>query len=152
GALSFPQVGDTLGEFTLLAELGRGAQGRVFLAKQPALADRPVVLKLIPLLAREHLSLARLQRTHIVPLYSVQDFPDRLLRALCLPYFGGATLAALLDVLGNRPVHQRNGRHLLDALKQIQARFPVVFPQRGQASQFLAHATYVDAVCWIGAF
>src|SRR5438270_6498422 len=64
---SFPGAGESLGEFELLAELGRGAHGRVFLAAQPALAGRPVVLKLAPLAGQEHLSLARLQHTHIVP-------------------------------------------------------------------------------------
>ena len=73
----FPAAGEFLGDFLLLAELGGGAHGRVFLASQLALGDRPVVLKLTardPLLAcDEHLSLARLQHTHIVPLFSVQD-------------------------------------------------------------------------------
>src|SRR5262245_60430987 len=41
---SFPVAGEMFGDFLLAAELGRGAQGRVFLATQPALADRPVVL------------------------------------------------------------------------------------------------------------
>src|SRR6266540_2666055 len=45
----FPSPGERLGDFHLLAELGRGSQGRVFLATQPTLADRPVVLKLTPL-------------------------------------------------------------------------------------------------------
>src|SRR5205814_1599320 len=42
----FPDVGDTIGDFDLLAELGRGAQGRVFLASQSSLGGRPVVLKI----------------------------------------------------------------------------------------------------------
>src|SRR5262249_30411885 len=42
-------VGGRVGEFRLLAELGRGAAGGVFLASQPALSDRPVVLKITPL-------------------------------------------------------------------------------------------------------
>ena len=92
----FPAAGESLGDFLLLAELGRGVHGRVFLASQLSLGDRPVVLKLTPIGsgAEEHLSLARLQHTHIVPLYSVQDLSARGLRALCMPYFGGATLAA----------------------------------------------------------
>ena len=44
-----PEVGDSLGDFRFLAELGRGLQGRVYLASQPSLADRPVVVKLTPL-------------------------------------------------------------------------------------------------------
>ncbi len=90
----FPASGESLGDFHLLAEIGRGSHARVFLARQSALADRLVVLKVGPSTGREHLSLARLQHTHIVPLYSAHDFPAEGLRALCLPYFGGGTLGA----------------------------------------------------------
>ena len=63
-----PAPGESLGEFRLVAELGRGAVGRVFLATQASLAERPVVLKVAPDRGQEHLALARLQHTHIVPL------------------------------------------------------------------------------------
>ena len=92
-APDFPSPGETLGDYLLGAELGRGAQSRVFSATQPRLADRPVVLKVSPDTGVEHLSLARLQHANIVPLYAVAEFPDRGLRALCLPDFGGRTLA-----------------------------------------------------------
>jgi serine/threonine protein kinase/Flp pilus assembly protein TadD len=150
-APAFPAVGETLGDFRLLMELGRGAQGRVFLATQPSLAGRPVVLKLIPLIAHEHLSLARLQHTHIVPLYSVEDYPARALRVLCLPYFGGLTLAALLQALRRVPMQTRTGRHILDALSATQASTPVALSLSGRAHDFLTRASYVEAVCWIGA-
>jgi serine/threonine protein kinase/tetratricopeptide (TPR) repeat protein len=150
-APGFPIVGETLEDFHLLAELGRGAQGRVFLATQPLLADRPVVLKLTPRVGQEHLSLARLQHTHIVPLYSSQDYPARNLRGLCMPYFGGATLAQLLEALRGRPPGQRTGQHLLQALQRAQSAVPVSFPTTRPAGQFLAQASYVQAICWIGA-
>src|SRR5262245_38366422 len=41
----FPEAGQSHFGFHLLAELGRGAFGRVFLAKQESLAHRLVVLK-----------------------------------------------------------------------------------------------------------
>jgi serine/threonine protein kinase/Flp pilus assembly protein TadD len=148
---SFPAVGEALGDFRLLAELGRGAQGCVFLATQPALADRPVVLKLVPLVGHEHLSLARLQHTHIVPLYSVEDYSARALRALCLPYFGGLTLAALLRALRLVPLESRTGRHILDAIRSAQASSPIALSVSGRAHDFLASHTYVEAICWIGA-
>jgi tetratricopeptide (TPR) repeat protein len=147
-APSFPSPGDTLGGFRLVAELGRGAHGRVYLAEQRSLAGRPVVLKLGPTTGDEHLSLARLQHTHIVPLYSAHEFPDRGLRGLCLPYFGGATLAAVLERLARPgPVA---GRDVLAALGEAGSPDPAAPPPRGPAWGFLEQAAYPDAVCWVG--
>jgi serine/threonine protein kinase/tetratricopeptide (TPR) repeat protein len=146
----FPAIGETLGEFQLVAELGRGALGRVFLAKQPALADRPVVLKVTPRGGLEYLSLARLQHTHIVPLYNVQDFLAQDLRVLCMPYLGGASLAQLLTMLQHRPPDRRTGADLIAALDRAQESLPVSIPATGPARQFLTNASYVEAVCWIG--
>jgi serine/threonine protein kinase len=151
GAAAFPGPGDSLGEFTLVAELGRGSQGRVFLATQPALAGRPVVLKLTPLASGEHVSLAWLQHTHIVPLYSVEDIPARGLRALCLPYFGGATLAALLACLRDLPPAARTGTDLRRALDRTQAAVPLTVQAHGPARDCLAGADYVATVCRLGA-
>src|SRR5262249_9378562 len=112
----FPQAGESLGDFRLLALLGRGGNGRVFLACQPALAARPAVRNPAPLDGQEHLSLARLQHTHIVPLYAVQDYPERNLRALCMPYLGGVTLDRVLERLPDHPPDRRTGQHLIAAL------------------------------------
>ncbi|HEY1377809.1 MAG TPA: serine/threonine-protein kinase, partial [Gemmataceae bacterium] len=147
----FPAAGESLGDFLLLAEIGRGAHGVVFLASQLSLGDRPVVLKLTPSDAGEHLSLARLQHTHIVPLYSVQDHPARGLRALCMPYFGGATLARLLAAVRPTPPARRTGRDLAEALDREQAAAPGVAPARRQARRELAESGYVEAVCHVGA-
>jgi serine/threonine protein kinase len=149
--LHFPEPGQTLGEFHLLDELGRGTMGRVFLATQPSLADRFVVLKFGPSTGREHLSLARLQHTHIVPLYSVHDFPDRRLRALCLPYFGGVTLDRLLESMRDRASGLRTGQDILQALQVVPALGSDAVPVEGPACRFLARVSYVQAVCWIGA-
>jgi serine/threonine protein kinase len=148
---AYPEVGESWAEFRLLAELGQGAQGRVYLATQSALADRPVVLKLTPRRGREHLSLARLQHTHIVPLFSVVDDAAHDLRGLCMPYFGGASLADLLAALPDGPSDALGGLDLLDALDRLQRTAPVAKSAPGAARQFLARINYVQAVCWIGA-
>jgi serine/threonine protein kinase len=140
-----------LADFELLAELGRGTQGRVFLARQRTLGDRPVVLKITGRRGREHLSLARLQHTHIVPLYWVQDVPEHDRRTLCLPYLGTLTLAALLPSLRSVPPARRTGRHILDALDRACAAAPVPLPARGPARHALARASYAQAVAWLGA-
>ncbi len=146
--VAFPEVGELLGDFRLLAELGRGAAGRTFLAAQPSLAERPVVLKVTARDHDEHLSLARLQHTHIVPLYSAQVFPDRGLRAICMPFLGGANLAQILDDLAGIPVDRRTGRDVLGALDRLGT---APTPTAGPFRQFLDQASYVQAVCWIAA-
>jgi serine/threonine protein kinase len=148
---SFPGVGETVGDFRLLACLGRGVRGAVFLADQPSLANRSVVLKITARDGREHLSLAQLRHAHIVPLYCVQDVDDRDLRLLCMPYLGGASLGRLLSELGEMPIARRTGRDLLSGLDRIQAGAPLSAPSQGPARLFLSRASYPQVVCWIGA-
>ncbi len=145
----FPEAGQQLGELQLLRELGRGGQGRVFLATQPSLSDRPLVVKLTPRSGDEHLSLARLQHTHIAPLYLVQEFPDEQLRTLCMPYLGGASWSHVLQILKAHPLAELSGRHIVEALDAAQDE-PRTGGSVGPALGFLARATYVEAVCWIG--
>jgi serine/threonine protein kinase/Flp pilus assembly protein TadD len=146
----YPEVGEVLGEFRLLAELGRGGIGRVYLATQEVLAGRLAVVKLTPGTNQEHLKLARLQHTHIVPLYYVRDFPDRHLRALCMPCLGGATLGQLLHHLRPAPLAQRTGRDLLEALRRGAADPRLVWEARGPNRLILERASYVQAVAGMG--
>jgi hypothetical protein len=149
---AFPEVGEQFGEFRLRAELGRGARGRVFLASQPALADRPLVLKLTPQEGEEHLALARLQHAHIVPLYFVVERPERDLLGLCMPYVGGLSLGALLHQLREVAPGVRTGQHLLDGVRQARPAATLEqAPPAGPVHRFLSGATFAQAMCWVGA-
>jgi serine/threonine protein kinase len=148
----FPAAGDFVDEFELVTELGRGKLGRVFLAKQSTLAGRPVVLKFTPWDVSEHLALARLQHSHIVPLYSVQDHPDRGLRSLCMPYYGGAVLSGVLEELRSIAPADRTALDLRDALERASGiADSIATPFRGKSGRGTALASYVQSVCWIGA-
>jgi eukaryotic-like serine/threonine-protein kinase len=147
----WPEVGETVGDYELLSELGRGGQGRVFLAAQRGLGDRAVVLKLTPSEGEEHLALARLQHTHIAPLYAVTEDAKRHLRALCMPYYGGAPLHEILDLLRTTPPSERTGQDLLEALARLEVPGAIPLPSRSPTRQVLARAGYVEAICWLGA-
>jgi hypothetical protein len=84
---SFPAAGEDFLGFHLISELGRGAFGRVFLGRQASLASRPVALKVAPDVGPESQTLAQLQHTHIVPIYSVHRSGS--LQAVCMPAFAG---------------------------------------------------------------
>ncbi|MDR3622669.1 MAG: serine/threonine-protein kinase [Paludisphaera borealis] len=148
-----PEVGENLGSFHLLAELGRGASGKTFLATEPSLANRLVVLKVLSDDQDEHLSLARLQHTHIIPLFSEQEFPERGLRALCMPYLGGASLARILEVLAETTPapENRRGRNFLDAVQRIQKERPPTPISDSPYRRYLEQASYVQSVCWVAA-
>jgi serine/threonine protein kinase len=147
----FPAAGETLGDFKLLSELGQGGSGRVFLATQSSLGDRPVVLKITARRGDEHLSLARLQHTYIVPLLSVVEDPGRNLRALCMPYFGGMTLAAILSELQNRTQESHSGRQFLELLDAARVASPIALPSsHGPESGLLHSASGTEAIAWIG--
>jgi serine/threonine protein kinase/Flp pilus assembly protein TadD len=156
--VDYPAAGSTLGDFQLLAEIGRGALGRTYLARQQSLADRLMVLKVTPMGRAEHLSLARLQHMNIVPLYIEQVYADRNFRVLGMPYLGGASLASVLETLNGVTPADRTGKHLLEALDLCAAAIPggaaatVESPSaRGPFRKYLKQASYVQAMCWIGA-
>jgi serine/threonine protein kinase/tetratricopeptide (TPR) repeat protein len=149
GLAHLPEVGEDLGPFHLRAELGRGASGKTYLASEPTLADRTVVLKVISDEQEEHLSLARLQHTHIIPLFSEHSFPERGLRALCMPYLGGTSLARILDALAPIPPADRRGRDIIHVLDRVQAAAPAPAPQEGPYRR-LEQWAYVDAICFLG--
>ncbi len=146
----FPNAGETLGELRLQRELGRGAIGRVFLATQPSLSDRTLAVKLTPRRGNEHLSLARLQHTNIVPLFLVQDFPDENLRAICMPYLGGTSWGAILKAMHETSPAERTGKQVVERLLEEGKSQPAT-GMTGPALAFLNQSSYVDAVCWIGA-
>ncbi len=110
---SEPQLGARFGDFELIALLGVGAFSRVYLATQSTLAGRYVALKVVRKTLDEPAHLARLQHTGIVPLYSLHRIGEY--SALCMPYFGSATLA---DWLGEQSLPaQRNGQSFVSTVQ-----------------------------------
>ncbi len=126
----FPRLGEAIGGFRLISELGRGAFARVYLAHEAALGNRPVALKVSKAEGDEPKVLARLQHTHIVPIHSVHDDPVTGLRLICMPYIGGANLAQVLDAAVVHPAGTAKARSLIDALDLIALPAPSGPPSR----------------------
>jgi serine/threonine protein kinase/predicted Zn-dependent protease len=170
-ALQMPSVGDKFEHFELIGELGRGAFGCVFLARQNDLARRFVALKITSQVTDEPRQLAQLQHTHIVPIYSVHR--QGSLQAICMPFLGPTTLADVvrsceatraIPVSGQAIVSTLSARSLVtDRGLEVEARTPLSEPTKAGESEVtrsglparhsaiaqLGTMSYVKAVVWI---
>lgn len=174
---AFPAVGTQFLNFHLVAELGRGGFGRVYLARQGDLAHRLVALKITVDTPGEEQKLAKLQHTNVVPVYSFHRAGD--LHAVCMPFFGSTTLADIVRTLRVPSRLPDSGRSLVNTVRlrrgfflekteatpaaDPSARLPApsgMPPQRPVAGldddeespvtlTMLESASYAEAVLWI---
>ncbi len=112
-----PSVGDSFLGFELIAELGRGSFARVFLARQLSLSNRMVALKVTKNRYSDSKTLARLQHTNIIPVYSVQQHRDW--EAICMPYFGALTVNHLLGKIRRQPSLPPSGKFIHDTVVDV---------------------------------
>jgi serine/threonine protein kinase/tetratricopeptide (TPR) repeat protein len=162
GGPILPAVGTELFGFHLRCVLGRGAFALIFLAEDASLASRPVVLKVSSAEGDEPQTLAQLQHTHIVPIYSVYEDAALGLRAVCMPYFGGASLADVLHKVFAQTDRPVRGQQLVQALEAVAGPAvgkgsPAVGREPARESSDAAPLTllqrfsYVRAAAWITA-
>ncbi len=158
-----PKVGDRFLDFELAAELGEGAFGRVYLARQGDLANRFVALKITAQLSDEPHRLAQLQHTNIVPIYSLHNLGP--LQAVCMPFLGPNTLADVLrtfqisrsiPVSGKALVNTMAARQLSTVVREAtkdagteQDGDPDESSRAPDGIRLLGTMTYQNAVAWI---
>ncbi len=156
---AFPETGDVLGSYRIISELGRGSFGRVYLAEQIDLAGRLIALKVT---SRgdfaEPETLARLQHSNIVPIYSTQRIGSA--RLIVMPYLGSTTLADVIEELHRLASWPSSGTALADTLANRASRTKVndvtspehespmarALPPRDQLRKY----SHPEAVLWIG--
>ena len=139
----WPEVGTRFLTFDLLAELGQGAFGRVYLAAEPALGRRLVAVKVSPGGVDEANILGKLSHPSIVPVYSVQRDDISGLTAICMPYLGRATLCDVLDRAFSSGSPPASAQPLFDAARTEVDWSPSSAPSRASAWRY---GDYVDAV------
>src|SRR5581483_6465626 len=169
-ARALPEVGTEFLGFRLVEVLGRGAFGCVYLAHQGMLAGRPVALKIACDIVGESRTLAQLQHTNIVPIYSFHRAGP--FQAVCMPFFGRTTLAQVISHLSGRASLPCSGRELKSTLNRHpsetlastdSSRSPAPNPDPRQPGPIPAAVTeiggwghmeglsYVEVVLWLGA-
>jgi serine/threonine protein kinase len=141
--------GHVVEDFEIVSQLGCGAAGAVYLARQRSL-DRRVALKITRDVGSEARTMATLEHPHIVPVFSEVVQPEEGRRLLCMQYVPGVTLADVIRKLRRLPRSQLSGRMLLEAIDDASAAGETVFDADAlRGRQLLEKADYVTAVCWI---
>lgn len=152
-----PACGSDFLGFHLVRELGRGTFGQVFLAEQVGLANRPVALKVGSDLFAESQTLAQLQHSNIVPVYSAHRHGT--LQAVCMPFFGATTLADVLRAMQKQGGVPTQGNALWSTLRDTNSQTPSTEPTLPEVTPHptprslasLRTLSHVEAVVWIAA-
>ncbi|QJW95016.1 hypothetical protein FTUN_2542 [Frigoriglobus tundricola] len=144
-----PRVGD----FEIVAKLGEGSYGQVFLARQVSLG-RHVALKVVRGAPTDdrgegHL-LAGLEHDHIVKVFSAFSDTGTGVHGLCLQYVPGADLGVVIQRVFEGGRGPESGRALLDALDAARRGDAGFDPAALRDREALAADTFAQAVCRIG--
>lgn len=148
--IPWPELDETFLGFRLEQELGRGAFGRVFLAKETSLGDRPVVVKISSEFGQvEAEILGKLNHENIVPIHSVRRDDATKLTVACMPFLGRATLCDVLDCAFLESDHPDSARVILEA-STLDRRETGRQSDSG-TDRILVEGTYVEGIIHLGA-
>ena len=142
----WPALGESHFGFELEQELGRGAFARVYLAREAAIGNRQVVLK-VSLHADDEVDLlGNLKHPNIVQVHSARTDKESGFTVVCMPFLGGATLLPVVEsIAGRKSLPDRADVFLAGAKDDRIAAESIAAPARA-----LRHGTYLDGVLYLG--
>ena len=114
-------VGQTIDDFELKAELGKGAFASVYLAMQRSM-KRLVALKVSADRGNEPQTLATLDHPNIVRVFDQRQLPQQRLRLLYMQYAPGGTLSDVVSKVRDTPAAARTGALLIASVKEAMER------------------------------
>ena len=138
--------------YEILHELGVGAIARVYLAAETALGGRLVAIKVSHQGGYEAETLGKLTHPNVVPVFSVKHEEESDMTAVCMPYYGSATLADLLEIGFEQGSPPTTARVILDAAREREqvVDFVESEAEKSVIDPVLLHGSYVDGVVRLG--
>jgi serine/threonine protein kinase len=143
-------AGQRLDDFELLFELGRGAFGRVYLARQISM-QRQVALKISADKGNEPQTLAQLDHPCIVRVFDQRQVAAQRLRLLYMEFAPSGTLAEVVKLVQQNPAPARSGQILVLAATQAMMKAGVPPLSIAAWPKEIASAPWSQVVCRIGA-
>jgi eukaryotic-like serine/threonine-protein kinase len=142
-------AGQKLDDFDLLVELGKGAFGSVFLARQISM-QRLVALKLSADKGNEPQTLATLEHPNIIRVYDQRTLPGQRMRLLYMQFAPGGTLAEVVREVRNTAPAARTGAMLIAAVDQAVAKTGAASSENAIWKRRLSAAPWSETVCRLG--
>jgi serine/threonine protein kinase len=144
------QVGQQIGDFDLLLELGAGAFAVVYLARQQSM-QRLVALKITEEAGPEPQILAQLDHDHIVRVFDRREDKETGRHLLYMQYIAGGALDAVVKAIRSTPVEDRDGQLLIRVLDEALDSRGETRPIGSSLREKLAAMTWSEVVFWMGA-
>ena len=144
------QPGEQVDDFNLLAALGEGAFGAVYLALQRSM-QRLVALKVTADRGSEPQTLAQLDHENIIRVYDQRQLPERGMRLMYMQFAAGGTLQAVVERLRNLRPADRTGRDYVEAVDAVLKARGEEPPADSSLRARLQNMSWPEVVCWIGA-
>jgi eukaryotic-like serine/threonine-protein kinase len=142
--------GTELDEFEILAVLGRGAFGHVYLALQRSVA-RILALKVTRDEGFETQTLVQLDHANIVRVYDQRRLPSRHLHLMYMQWVPGGSLKEVVERVVRTPAGERTGQLVLDSIDEHLTAFADVPTGDPRTREFLSDVPWTTAVAWLGA-
>lgn len=141
------QAGETIQDFQLILELGRGAFARVFLAQQISM-QRIVALKITEQSSVESPLLSNLDHPNIVRVYDERIVDG--LSLLYMQYIPGRSLRQVIQASQSSEMATWSGAKYLEYVESTQLS-KGENPLHSETGSSLAQLTWGETVAWIGA-
>lgn len=141
--------GETIDDFDLLLQLGRGSFATVFLARQKSM-QRLVALKVSADQGAEPQTLAQLDHDNIIRVYDQRLIPERSVRLLYMQYAAGGTLSDVIRRLSAIKPSAKSGSLYLKVIDDILDDRGESRPVDSTIRRQIGEMTWIQLVCWIG--
>jgi serine/threonine protein kinase len=142
--------GETVDDFDLIAKLGAGAFGDVFLARQRSM-QRIVALKVTADRGSEPQTLAQLDHENIIRVYDQRRLPELGLRLMYMQYASGGTLDAVVERLRKVSPKERSGVDYIRAVDAVVTAKGADPPYESALRTRLMGMSWPEVICWLAA-
>jgi len=142
-------AGQRLDDFDLITEVGKGAFGVVYLARQISL-QRMVALKISADKGTESQTLAQLDHPNIIRIHDQKRLLDQHLKLMYMQFAPGGTLAEVVKEVRNTKPEVRTGTILAKAVTGAIEKSGAIVGDEAAWKRRLAGASWPETVCRLG--